>query len=92
MQVAAKPSEPRSFTVIMDKDFLDGIDEHFERLMESHGSGRQNGSRNGNRNGNRNARPSDRTVSEIIEDLEDLSRSQKREVLAFIQSLKEKAD
>jgi len=72
----------------MDHDFLDGIDEDFERLMKSHG----NGSRNGSRNGNRNGWPSDRTLSEIMGDLEELSKPQKQEVLAFIQSLKEKSD
>jgi hypothetical protein len=72
----------------MDHDFLDGIDEHFERLMKSHG----NGSRNGRRNGNRNGGSSDRTLSEIMDDLEELSKPQKKEVLAFIQSLKEKSD
>jgi hypothetical protein len=32
----------------MDSDFLDGIDEYFERLVELNGNGRRNGSsRNG---------------------------------------------
>jgi hypothetical protein len=68
----------------MDHDFLDGIDEHFERLIKSHGNGRRNGSRNG---GSR-----DRTLSEIMNGLEELSKPQKQEVLEFIRSLTEKSD
>ena len=64
----------------MDHDFLDGIDEHFERLMKSHG------------NGNRNGGSRDRTLSEIMNGLEELSKPQKQEVLEFIRSLTEKSD
>ena len=72
------------YLIAMDHDFLDGIDEHFERLMKSHGNGRRNGSRNG---GSR-----DRTLSEIMNGLEELSKPQKQEVLEFIRSLTEKSD
>ena len=68
----------------MDHDFLDGIDEHFERLMKLHGNGRNNGRRNG--------RPRDRTLAEIMEELDGLNKSQKQEVLSFIQSLTEDSE
>ena len=61
----------------MHHDFLNGIDEHFER----HGNGRNNGGRNG--------RSRDRTLAEIMEEMDGLTKSQKQEVLGFIQSLRE---
>ena len=64
----------------MDHDFLDGIDEHFERLMKLHGNGKNNG------------RPRDRTLAEIMEELDGLNKSQKQEVLSFIQSFTEDSE
>jgi hypothetical protein len=64
----------------MDHDFLDGIDEHFEQLMKLRGNGRNNGRRNG--------RSRDRTLAEIMEELDGMTSSQKHEVLSFIQSLR----
>lgn len=64
----------------MDNDFLDGIDEQFQRLMKLNG--------NGKRNGHPVGRPKeDRLVSDIVEHLQSLSTSQKKEVLTFIRSL-----
>ncbi len=68
----------------MDHDFLNGIDEHFERLMKLHGNGRNNSRRNG--------RSRDRTLAEIMEELDGLGKSQKKEVLSFIQSLREDSE
>jgi hypothetical protein len=64
----------------MDNDFLDGIDEQFQRLMKLYGNGKRNG------------RPmsrskEDRLINDIIDQLHKLSQRQKEEVLAFIQSL-----
>jgi hypothetical protein len=66
----------------MDHDFLDGIDEHFQRLMKLSGNGKGNGSRPGARS------KEDRVVSKIVDELEGLSTSQKEEVLAHIKTLK----
>jgi hypothetical protein len=70
----------------MDPDFLDGIDDQFQRLMKLYG--------NGKRNGRSNGRPTldDRLVLEIVEVLQSLSKSQKEEVLAYVQSLKSKVE
>ncbi len=64
----------------MDHNFLDGIDEHFERLMKLNGNGRRNGS-------SRNGSSRDRTFIEITDMLEELSGKQKKEVLEFVRSL-----
>ena len=69
----------------MDSDFLDGIDEHFERLMKLNGNARRNGS-------SRNGSSRDRTLIEIIDKLEELSGAQKTEVLAFVRSLSANPD
>ena len=64
----------------MNDDFLDGIDEAFQKLT------RQNG--NGKRNGHSMSRSSeDRLVTEIVTRLQNLSSSQKEEVLYFVASL-----
>ena len=63
----------------MDDDFLDGIDEAFQRLMKLNG--------NGKRNGNSNRSKEDRLLMEIVDHLRDLSRSQQEEVLKFVRSL-----
>ena len=64
----------------MDDSFLNGIDEHFERLMKLNGNGRRNGSAG-------NGKFRDRTVVEILGRLEELSSTQKMEVLEFVRSL-----
>jgi hypothetical protein len=68
----------------MEPDFLDGIDEQFQRLMKLNGNGKRNG-----RNG-RSAE--DRLAGEIVDELEGLSKIQKQQVLAYVQSLKQKAE
>jgi hypothetical protein len=75
-----KPSQaPQS----MDNDFLEGIDDQFQRLM------RANGSKRNGRPGVRS--PEDQMLSEILEQLQGLSRPDREAVLSFIQSLKQKA-
>ena len=61
----------------MDRDFLDGIDEHFERLMKLHGHSRRNGR-------SRSGASRDRI---LLDRLEGLSGTQKQEVLDFVRSL-----
>ena len=70
----------------MENDFLDGIDEAFQRLS------RQNG--NGKRNGHSRSRSSeDRVIAEIVDHLQNLSSGQKRDVLDYVVSLeKQKVD
>ena len=67
----------------MENDFLDGIDEQFQRLMKQYGNGKRNG-----RSSSRS--PEDRLLNEIFEQLQTLSAPQKEEVLTFIQTLKTK--
>jgi hypothetical protein len=63
----------------MENDFLDEIDEAFQRLTN-------NG--NGKRNGHSISRSKeDRVVMEIIEQLRGLSSNQQEEVLKFVRSL-----
>jgi len=69
----------------MDHDFLDGIDEQFQRLMKLHGNGRGNG-----RPGARSVE--DRLVNKIVDELDGLSAGQKEDVLAYIHSLKKKVE
>ena len=68
----------------MDRDFLDGIDEHFERLMKLNGNGRRNGS---SRSSSGNSSSRDRTLIEIMDGLKELSGPQKKDVLEFVRSL-----
>jgi hypothetical protein len=64
----------------MDNDFLDGIDEQFQLLMKKHGNGKSNG--------HPMARSKeDRLVSQIVERVHTLSKSQQEEVLTFIRSI-----
>ena len=64
----------------MDNDFLDGIDEAFQRLMKTNG--------NGKRNGNSLSRSKeDRLIREIVEGLHNLSKPQQEEVLSLVRSL-----
>jgi hypothetical protein len=64
----------------MDNDFLDGIDEQFQRLMKLNGNGKRNGHPMGRTN-------QDRLIAEIVEHLHNLSGSQQEEVLTFIRSM-----
>ena len=73
----------------MDHDFLDGIDEHFERLMKERGNGRSNGR---SRRRNPNGSESDQRVRSIVAGLEELSDADRDEVLKFIQSLKRQSN
>ena len=66
----------------MDNDFLDGIDEQFERLMKLNGNGKRNGHSMGRSN-------EDRLVTEIVDHLHNLSKAQKEEVLTFVRSLQQ---
>ena len=66
-----------------NRDFLDGIDDKFQRLMKQQGNGKSNG-----RPSNHAPEPS--VTARITEQIADLSHSQREEVLAFIQSLKQK--
>lgn len=66
----------------MENDFLDGIDEQFQRLMKLNGNGKRNG-----RSSSAKA-PEDRLIVEIVDNLQSLSQVQKEEVLGFVQSLK----
>ena len=70
----------------MDSDFLDGIDDQFQRLMQLHGNGKRNGRSNGRSSGD------DRMLVEIMDHVQALSRVQKEQVLVYIQSLKQKVE
>ena len=64
----------------MDNDFLDGIDEQFQRLMKLNG--------NGKRNGHAVSRSKeDRLITDIVDRLHNLSKTQKEEVLALVRSM-----
>jgi hypothetical protein len=69
-----------------NRDFLDGIDDQFQRLMRQQGS---NGKGNGR---TRSQAPEQSVTSQIMDKLAHLSHTQREEVLAFIQSLKQKID
>jgi hypothetical protein len=64
----------------MDNDFLDGIDEQFQRLMKLNGNGKRNGHQMGRSQ-------EDQLTAEIVDNLHDLSITQKEDVLRFIRSL-----
>lgn len=64
----------------MDNDFLDGIDEQFQRLMKLNGNGKRNGH-------SMSRSKEDRLVSEIVDRLHNLSKPQQEEVLTFIRSM-----
>jgi len=64
----------------MDNDFLDGIDDQFQRLMKLQGNGKRNGHSMGRSK-------EDPLVSEIFEHVQSLSKKQKEEVLVFVRSL-----
>jgi hypothetical protein len=64
----------------MDNDFLDGIDEQFQRLMKLNGNGKRNGHQMGRSK-------EDLLTAEIVDNLHDLSMPQKEDVLRFIHTL-----
>jgi hypothetical protein len=64
----------------MDNDFLDGIDEAFQRLIKLNGNGRRNGH-------SMDRSKEDRLITEILDHLYSLSKTQQEEVLNFIRSL-----
>jgi hypothetical protein len=70
-----------------NRDFLDGIDEQFQRLMKQQGNGKGNG--NGR---TRNPAPEQSVTAMIMEQISSLTHSQREEVLAFVRSLKHKVD
>lgn len=65
-----------------DHDFLEGIDEQFQRLMKL-AANRKNG---------RSSRSHDPLTSEILDRLQNLTTAQKEEVLAFVRALKHQAE
>jgi hypothetical protein len=69
-----------------NRDFLDGIDEQFQRLMKQHGNGKSNG------RGRTQAPTQQSVTARITEEIAGLTHSQREEVLAFIHSLKQKLD
>jgi hypothetical protein len=77
---------PIHSTSMDNRDFLDGIDEQFQRLMKQQGNGKGNG------RARTPAAPAQSVTASIIEQISDLTHSQREEVLAFIKSLKHKVD
>ncbi len=72
-------------------DFLDGIDEQFHELMKLSNNRKQNNS-NGS-SGSSNPRAVDDSVmTEILTNLQGLSRRDRESVLSYIRSLKQKAE
>jgi hypothetical protein len=63
-----------------EHDFLDGIDEAFQRLTKLNGNGKRNGHSVGRSS-------EDRVITEIVNHLQNLSSAQQREVLDFIVAL-----
>ena len=68
-----------------NRDFLNGIDEQFQRLLKQHGNGKTNGRVRQNA-------PKETLTARITQQISGLTHSQREEVLAFIQSLKHKVD
>ena len=67
----------------MNNDFLDGIDEQFQRLLKLSGNERRNGHTSSRSN-------EDRLITEIVDTLQNLSVAQREEVLAFVRTLAKK--
>jgi len=64
-----------------NREFLEGIDDQFQRLMKQQGNGKSNGE----------ARISEESATaRIIRQIAGLTHTQREELLAFIQSLKQK--
>ena len=68
----------------MDENFLEGIDDQFQKLMNQSG--------NGKRNGRSGRTTDDPLILEILSQLHGLSKAQQEEVLAFIVALNQKAE
>ena len=66
----------------MDHDFLEGIDEHFNRLVELQDNGKSNGKSRG--------KVKDRFLAELVHAVDPLSPKEEREVLNFIRSLNQR--
>jgi hypothetical protein len=69
----------------MEPDFLEGIDDQFQRLMKLYGNGKRNGRSNGHS-------VDDRLILEIVDAIQGFSKAQKEQVLVYVQSLKQKVD
>jgi len=69
----------------MERDFLNGIDEAFKRLMQANGNGRRNGSQSAP------VSSEDRLIADIVNHLQSLSKPQQEEVLKFVRSLRQEA-
>jgi hypothetical protein len=68
-----------------DPDFLEGIDEQFQRQMKLSANGRHNGRSSG--------RAADELLfSEIVNEAQALSAGQKEMLLSFIRALKQKGE
>jgi len=67
----------------MSNDFLDGIDEQFQRLLQHSGNERRNGHTSSRSN-------EDRLIKEIVDTLQNLSVAQREEVLALVRALAKK--
>jgi hypothetical protein len=67
----------------MDHDFLDGIDDQFQKLMKLYGNGKRNG---------RSGRSDEAIIVEILNHLHDMSKAQQEQVLAYILALKQKVE
>ena len=67
----------------MDQNFLEGIDDQFQKLMKLYGNGKRNG---------RSGRSDEPIILEILSQLHGLSKAQQEEVLAFIVALNQKAE
>jgi hypothetical protein len=70
-----------------DRDFLNGIDEEFERRMRLYDNGSGNG-----RNGRQRSRRRDSLSMRILELVDHLSPEKKEEAILFLQALKEGAE
>ena len=68
-----------------DPEFLEGIDEQFQTLMKGSGSGKRSGRSNG-----RNV--DDPFLTEIMDHLRGLSKTQREQVLVYLRSLKQKVE
>lgn len=70
----------------MENEFLNGIDEHFLRLMKKHGNGKRHARASSNGEPSR-TNGADRLSLEIMDLLNELSGEQKAEILEHIRSL-----
>jgi hypothetical protein len=72
-----------------NRDFLDGIDEQFQRLMKQQGNGKGNGRGNGRP---QPQVPEQSVTARIMAEISALTHAQREEVLAFVLRLKQKVD